>query len=313
MATGRVIQNRIKATKNIRQITKAMEAVSAVKMRKSEAAAISARPYALSALKVLKNIRAHVSAREIAASPFFQKRKTGKTCLLVITSDKGLAGSLNSKVISAAEKFIGGADKKDTADIVAVGRRGVNYFKRRGYNVPAEFIGNGDITSIEKTVPISEFIKDSYLSGNYNKVIIFYTNFLSALKQQVIQRELIPVEVKTIEEIIKNIIPESGRYSGLPEAFKETDKKTQAQYLFEPSVEAVLAEIIPILLNVEIYSCILESNAAEHSSRMVAMRSASDNAKELIGSLSISYNKARQATITKEITEITAGAEALTV
>src|SRR5271168_4621734 len=151
MATGRAIKNRIKSTKNIRQITKAMEAVSAVKMRKSEAAAILARPYALSALKVLRDIREYVSTEEIASSPFFQKRDSGKTCLVVVTSDKGLAGSLNSKVMNAAQKFESSIGKEAT-DIVAVGRRGRDYFKRRGYSIAAEFLGNGDIVSIEKTL-----------------------------------------------------------------------------------------------------------------------------------------------------------------
>jgi len=299
MATGRAIKNRIKATKNIQQITKAMEAVSAVKMRKSEGAAVSARPYALASLNILKNIRKALKDETTSENPLVTERHVNRTCLVVITSDKGLAGAFNTNVIRKAQNFI--TNTKNPVDVVAIGKRGRDYFGRHKLNLIKEFSESGDFATIAETLHIAEYIHSLFAEMKCDEVVVVYTNFISALKQNVVVRKILPVTVEALEEITKHIAPD----------LKVIADEKNSDYTFEPSTKAVLEQLIPELVNVEIFQCILEANASEHSSRMIAMKSASDNAGELIGDLRIVYNKARQAQITKELTEITAGAEAL--
>lgn len=310
MATSRAIKNRIKATKNIQQITKAMQAVSAVKMRKSEHAAISSRPYALSALEILKNVRRALSDEDTTGNHLITERNVHKICLMVITSDKGLAGAFNTNVIRKAQNFI--QHSQVPVDVVTIGKRGRDAMSRRGFNVIKSFTESGDFVSIDQTLHIAEFLHNEFKEKKCDEVVIIYTNFLSALKQTVVTRKIMPVTVHALEEITKHIIPTHGMYAGIPQSIDSAlNHDSNTTYTFEPSAEAVLEKLIPLLVNIEVHQSILEANASEHSSRMVAMKSASENASELIGNLRIIYNKARQSQITKELTEITAGAEAL--
>jgi F-type H+-transporting ATPase subunit gamma len=310
MATLRSIKNRIKATKNIQQITKAMQAVSAVKMRKAEQNAIAGRPYALTALEILKNVRAALDDELLSQNQLVNERKVERTCLAVITSDKGLAGAFNTNVIREAQRFI--ADSKVPVDVVAVGKRGREYFTRHGNNVIMSFIESGDFATLEETLPIATFLHDRFVNKECDEVVIIYTNFISVVKQAVVTRKILPVTVEALEDITRHIIPERGLYSGMPQAIdRNAGEEKKLDYKFEPSAQSILNTLIPALISVEILQSVLEANASEHSSRMVAMKSASDNASDLIGSLRIIFNKGRQAQITKELTEITAGAEAL--
>ncbi len=306
MSTSRVIKKRIRSTKNIKQITKAMQAVSAVKMRKSEEVALKARPYAYAALEILKNVTQGVG-EHASYSPLLDAREVKKTLLVVVTSDKGLAGSFNTNVLRAAERFI----KKSTVpiEIIAVGKKGRDFFARRESFISREFLGIGDSASIEETQPIAHEVKDSFTSTTYDEVYIIHTNFISALKQEVVLRKLLPFDEKSLEEVVKGIKPLQGKYAGA----EGKASSASVEYLFEPSPEKLLHQLLSALLDVEVYHAILEANASEHSSRMVAMKNASENAGELIDSLTILYNKSRQAQITKELTEITAGTEALAV
>jgi F-type H+-transporting ATPase subunit gamma len=309
MATQRVIKNRIKSTKSIAQITKAMEAVSAVKMRKSQATAISARPYALSALEILRSVSKKIEAEEIALSPFLFERPIAKICALVITSDKGLCGAFNSSVIKKAENFIKNSEKP--VSLITVGKKGRDFFKRRKYDVVGEFTGHGDFADLEETNPIFEKISAGFLQKDFDEVYFIYANFISALKQETIVRKILPFTEKSLEEIVAGILPERGKYANMPTALGESEGLNKSPYKFEPSPKEVLEKLLPELLHIEIHHVILEGNASEHSSRMLAMRSARDNAEEFITELTLSYNKARQAQITKELTEITGGASAL--
>lgn len=306
MAVSRVLKNRIRATKNIKQITRAMEAVSAVKMRKSEQAALGARPYALAALEILKNIRGTASEKLAESHPFLVKREKGKTLFVVITSDKGLAGAFNSNIIRHASRLL---KEEDGKALIVVGKKGRDFFKKRETNIVGEFTGFGDFAEPTQTLPITERILELYEGGEYQRVVLVYTNFLSALKQEVAVRSLLPFTRESLEDIVANIIPLRGKYSRMPDAL-ESSLPTQ-EYKYEPDPLAILNTILPALLETEVHHAVLEANASEHSSRMIAMRNASDNAGELITKLRISYNKARQGQITKEITEISAGTEAL--
>jgi len=308
MAGSRALKNRIRSTKNIRQMTRAMEAVSAVKMRRSQMAAIAARPYALSALSILHKIQKSTE-EAVTTSPLTEKRKVETLGIVVITSDKGLAGSFNTNVIKRVEKVIARSGRKFL--IVAVGKKGRDYFKRRKMNVEREFLGAGDFGAIAETRQISDFVASLFIGKKCDEVMLVYANFLSALKQEVVVRKLLPFTEESLGEIIADIEPLRGRYANMPAAIETAGTVSSEGLLFEPSPAEALGKILPQLLAVQIFHAILEGNASEHSSRMIAMKNASESAGELVDTLNIQYNKARQAAITKELTEITAGREAL--
>lgn len=306
MATLRTIRLRIKGTKNIKQITRAMEAVSAVKMRKSQAVALQARPYATAAVRLLKELHTGASEEHRLLSPLLEQREIKRTLLVVVTSDKGLAGPFNTNVIKKAESFL----KKTVGEIslVTVGKKAGEYFTRRGRTPIATFTGFGDYAELGEVEPLFDLVLNTFVSKAADEVYIVYTNFLSAMKQEVVVRKLLPFSEEGLEEMVKGIVPERGRFA---EFAAEKAEPIPAEFLFEPTPEAIFKAVLPALLKTEIYHAILEANASEHSSRMVAMRNATDNAGELIKSYTVSLNKARQAAINKELAEITGGSEAL--
>ena len=331
MATLRTIRLRIKGTKNIKQITRAMEAVSAVKMRKSQGVALTARPYATAALKLLKSIsaspRTDLGSEE--RSVLGEKREVKNTLLVVVTSDKGLAGSFNANVLKRAEVFIrsrsvevkllqDGRSLTSTISVATVGKKAGDYFTRRGRTPIVALTGYGDYAEISEVQPIFDAVVEAFTSKKADEVYVIYTNFLSAMKQEVVIRKLLPFSEEGLEEMVKGIVPERGRFSSdeaqpqpQPQPRLAEVEPRQTEYLFEPSPKEILESILPALLKIQIYHAILEANASEHSSRMVAMRNATDNASELIKSYTVVMNKARQSAINKELAEITGGSEAL--
>lgn len=329
MATLRTIRNRIKGTRNIKQITRAMEAVSAVKMRKSQGAALAARPYATAALGILKNITASTRPDlvEITRSGLVEKREVKNMLLIVVTSDKGLAGPFNTNVLKKAEIFIkqntttsasghssSTEEEKKKVTIAAVGKKATDYFSRRGRKPVALWTGFGDYAELAEVEPLFDFVLKTFSEKRVDEVYIIYTNFLSAMKQEVVVRKLLPFSEEGLTEMVKGIVPEKGRFAEnanmrMDESANTTNKNSE--YLFEPSPKEILESILPALLKIQIYHAILEANASEHSSRMVAMRNATDNATELIKAYTVMMNKARQAAINKELAEISGGSEAL--
>ncbi len=312
MATLRTIRLRIKGTKNIKQITRAMEAVSAVKMRKSQSVALAARPYATAALEILKNLTAaeRLNLKSEERFNLLETRKVRSTLLVVVTSDKGLAGPFNSNVLKKTESFI-----KNTSAVVriaAVGKKAGEYFSRRGRAPSDAWTGCGDIVELGEVEHVFNFVKESFEQEKVDEVFIVYTNFLSAMKQEVVVRKLLPFSEDGLQEMVKGIVPERGRFAeNNANVAKENANTTNVEYIFEPSPKEILDSILPALLKIQIYHAILEANASEHSSRMIAMRNATDNATELIKSYTVSLNKARQSAINKELAEITGGSEAL--
>lgn len=281
-----------------------MEMVSASKMRKSQLIALSSRSYCRNALEILGNLSAHT---DYNLHPLLKKSTAGKTALLVITSDKGLCGGLNSSVLKKAQRFLDGKQ----IDVVAVGKKGRDFFSRRKFSVVASFTGIGDSVKIDDAAPISEALIDWYQEGKYSSITAVYTNFLSTLKQEAVVRQLLPISIEGVKEIVAGIMPERGRYSNIEDEKKNAKFLYSYEYIYEPSAESVLNTLLPSLLHIQIYHMILEANASEHSSRMVAMKNATESAQKLIDALTLSFNKVRQSAITKEISEITAGSEAL--
>lgn len=311
MPSTKVIKQRIKSVKNTSQITKAMEVVSATKMRKAQEFAVRARPYAAASLELLQNLL----SRTPALPPLLTARSVRTSALLVVTSDKGLAGAFNANVLKKAEVW---AENKKRADapyaLITVGKKARDYFERRGYPIQKSFWGFGDYSTLEQTLPIAQTIIDGYLLGAFDEVEAVYTSFRTTLQQEAVLKRILPVTKAGIEEMVKGILPEKGRYAFVHESTNgHTNLQIQYryEYKFEPNPAEILNELVPQLLRMHAHHIILESNASEHSARMVAMKSASDNAKELITDLTLEFNKARQAGITRELTEITAGAEAM--
>ncbi len=303
MISAREIKVKIRSINNTKQITKAMEMVSASKMRKSQLVALNSRPYCEKALQMLGELSAHTDAR---LHPLLNKIE-GKTALLVITSDKGLCGGLNSNVLKKAYKLA----KEKNADVIVVGKRARDFFSRRNFNIAAEFFGIGDTVKTEEASPIAEFLINNYGEGKYGSILAVYTNFLSTLKQEAVVRQVLPVSIEGIKEIVAGIVPERGRFSGDVLKQKEEVYPYSYEYVYEPSPQIVLDRLLKELLHVQVYHMILESNASEHSARMMAMKNATESAQKLIDELTLTFNNVRQAAITRELSEITAGAEAL--
>ena len=231
-----------------------------------------------------------------------------------MTSDKGLAGSFNSSVFRKFEAYLkaNSIDPKDPKySFISVGNKAKSYFDHRGMNIVASFSYLGDAMAQEEVDPISDFLIAGYLDHQFDEAISFSTNFITALRQEVFIRQILPISFEKIKESIKLLIPEAGKYSQYIDSVEHFEEKEKHEYLIEPSAREVLEVLAPKLLKIRVYHAILEANASEHSARRVAMKNASENAAELSDKLTMVYNKSRQAAITAQIIEITSGAQSL--
>lgn len=294
------VKNKIVATKKTGQVTKAMEAVSAVKMRKSQERAFAGRPYVRAALNILSRLS---SSQEGIVHPLAEVRSSGIHLLVMVTSDKGLAGSVNSAVQKKVDEIL---SVSQNVEILAIGRKAVEYASREKVTLVGDYINVADSVSLDEVTSIAEKVLALYESPKYQKVSVIYQNFLSTFEQLPTLRALLPLNPDEVRQMMDGIKPKTGKWSDL-----ESSSNTLTDYVVEPSSEEVLNTLIPQLVAIIIYHALLESKASEHSARMVAMKNATDKSKELIKSLTIKYNKARQAAITAEVSEITAGVEAM--
>lgn len=298
------IKGKIRSVKKIRQVTRAMEAVSAVKMRKSQQRALAARPYAEAALSILSRI---ASSREAHEHPLLVPRPVQKNLLLVITADRGLAGSLNSAVVREASKLMAREKLTPTnTEAMAIGRKAREFFERNNYRVQSYHERWGEGVGMESPNDVVASIVEGFMLGAFDRVYLVYTNFRSTFTQEPTIKTFLPVSIEDLQTMVAGIVPEKGKYA-LPKTTSAT-----ADYLFEPSIRAVMDVLVPQLLSIELYHAVLESNASEHSARMVAMKTASDRARDLTKELTLQFNKARQSAITNEISELVGGIEAMT-
>lgn len=299
------LKSRLKAVGNVGQITKAMEVVSATKMRKAQETALNSRPYAFTALGLLERVAKHSKL----ASLYAEKRPVKKTLVVVIASDKGLAGSFNSQVFKLADNFFARDEFAGNGSheylIAGVGKKAIQYASKQKYQTAESFKDFGDVTEPAEVMPMADFAAKGYVDKKWDRIIVISTNFKSALKQEPLARQILPVDFEKIRETVKEIIPETGRFSELGRNHNQGDKDNEIDYIFEPSPERVFESLIPHLVEMQVYHIFLEAKASEHSARRVAMKTASDNAIELVDSLTLEYNKARQVGITGEILEIT--------
>lgn len=306
------LQSRSKAVKNVGQITKAMEVVSATKMRRAQEVALRSRSYAYAALILLKKIAGHEELQTFFSSP----RPLRRTLLVIVASDKGLAGSFNAQVFRAADEFLKNdavvAPFSHAYRAIAIGKKAAHYITRKRLDGIAEYHGFGDYVHLKQIDTLTHRIVRGFTECEFDRVVAISTHFRTALRQDALVRQILPIHAERIHDTIEEIIPEHGRYAEMRNAMPKLSNGGNGDYIFEPSHEAIREELLPHLVRMQMYHLILEANASEHSARRVAMKTASDNADELLESLTLTYNKARQASITKELIEITSTQNALT-
>ncbi|MDD3646821.1 MAG: ATP synthase F1 subunit gamma [Candidatus Gracilibacteria bacterium] len=297
MATGKEINRRIKSIKNTAKITKAMELISTVKMKKAQDLALEKKSYIAGVLKVIMNL-----TDSLADTAYFKNRENHKKTLgIIITSNKGLCGGYNINVMKKVNEYVKSHDEE--IDFVTLGKRGAQFIARTGNNIVADFSGDfSDNINYHFSKSVSRFIKDKFIDGDYDKVVVFYNYYVNTIKQIPVARELLPLTDKGIENYFATILgDENYDYTG----------DENLKYTIEPSVEELLDEVLPMLIDSMFYDILIESKASEHSARMIAMKNAKDNANKYASRLLLEYNKARQAAITKEVSEIVSGVESM--
>jgi F-type H+-transporting ATPase subunit gamma len=283
MPSTREIRRRIRSVKNTSQITKAMEMVSAVKMRRATELVAASRPYAEKMTELVGGLARLASGDDV--DPLMIQRPITRIGLILITADRGLCGSLNANAIRAAARLI--VEAGVPVDSLSIGRRGRDWLVRHGANLIAEVTGLSERPSLADVDSITRVAIDGYRSAQFDRVDIIHNRYVSTTRQEVVRRQILPV-----------VPPNDGQTKLI-------------DYILEPSAEAVLSQLLPRYVETEVYQAVLDSVASEHSARMLAMHNATQNAREVVQDLTLSYNKARQSTITTEILEIAAGAEAL--
>jgi F-type H+-transporting ATPase subunit gamma len=283
MASQRDIRRRITAARNIKQITRAMQFVAASKLRRAQESTLSARPYSEKIDEVLADVAAVLGPED---HPLLRESTEGKRLLVLITTDRGLAGPLNTNTI----RFIAREITEHAGDlaVVSVGRKGRDAMRRARVPIEAHFAGFGDKPTFADVLPLARLISEDFLSGKYGKIELVYSRFISTLAQKPVLDQLLPIE------------PGADTDQGIP----------GNQFLFEPSPAFVLEQLLPRYVATRLFHAVLEGKASEESSRMVAMKNATENAEELIDDLTLAYNKVRQSNITREMIEIATGARA---
>ena len=283
MASQRDIRRRIRDVGRIKQITRAMQFVAASKLKRAQDSTLAARPYSEKIDEVLADLAAVLGSDE---HPLLSRREGGKRLLVLITSDRGLAGPLNTNTIRFAARTI--TEHQGDLAVVSVGRKGRDAMRRARVPLEAHFAGYGDRPTFADVIPLSRLVTDGFVSGEFGQIDIVYPRFVSTLVQRPTLDSLLPVE------------PAEDTAAGIP----------GNQFIFEPNAGAVLEQLLPRYVATRLYQAVLEAKASEESSRMVAMKNATENADDLIEEYTLAYNKVRQANITREMIEIATGAQA---
>ncbi len=294
MPSLKEIRGRIGSVRNIAQITRAMEMMSASRMKRAQDAILAARPYAEELHAALSRVASAVGEE---VDPLLARRPIRRIGLIVMTSDRGLAGALDSNTVRATLRYIsehppaeGGSDPVEVT-AVTIGRKGRDQLRRAGVPIAAHFQRFGDRPGFADVTPVARLVVEDYLAEKYDEISVVYPAFESTLSQHPDVLTILPVRE--------------------PEDQSAEEAERNDEYIFEPSPEAVMSRLLPHYVAIDLYRAVLEANASEQSARMIAMRNATDNANELIDDLTLVYNKTRQATITREMIEIASGAEAL--
>jgi F-type H+-transporting ATPase subunit gamma len=293
------LRRRIRAVKNTQQITKAMKMVAASKLRRAQERIMGARPYAVQMQRVLGSVAARVDQSIHPLLTVRELRPESRTLLIVITADKGLCGSFNTNAIKAGATFI--VESAQTCTLGLVGRKGKEFFSRRGYPVMFEQVGIFQKLRFEDARAIAQTAMDAFLEGHVDRVMLVYNEFRSVMTQRVVVDQLLP--------IARTEVDATG--SGAAPVVPGGDSRAQVDYLYEPDPQEIFNQLLPRYVEVQVYRALLESNAAFFAAQMTAMDTATKNSAEMIANLTLYMNKVRQAAITREIIEVVSGAEAL--
>ena len=300
------LRRRIRSVKNTQQITKAMKMVAASKLRRAQERIMNARPYAVQMQRVLGSVAARVDP---SIHPLLTSREIGpesRTLLIVVTADKGLCGGFNTNVMKAGSAFLAASAQPVTLGLV--GRKGREFFVRRGFDVMFEQIGIFQKLQYADAQAIAKTAIDAFLSGQVDRVMLVFNEFKSVMTQRVVVDQLLPIvraDVETAGSATSGSDPKSGSDPG------SGDRRAQIDYLYEPAPQEIFNQLLPRYVEVQVYRALLESNAAFFAAQMTAMDAATKNSAEMIGALTLYMNKVRQAAITREIIEVVSGAEAL--
>lgn len=329
MAKGgaKELRKRIKSVGNIRKITKAMEMVAAAKMKKVIAKAVSSRSYTELAWSILVNISESVRRSE---NPLLKVRPVKRICIVLFSSNKGLCGGLNNQLVKKIleqvkeptslmvnrtrdTKIESEISPKDLeVEFITIGKKGTEAVIRAGQKVVASFLDWNDQLGLDNVYPLTELLFEKYNEGYYDKIVVAYSNFVSVVKNDAKIRQILPLSRSDIEKQLEELGKENKKLDARKEEIKEMkEEASEAYYTFEPNKENVLKVILPRLIEGQIYQAFLESQASEFSSRMLTMKNASDVAKDMMNEFSLFYNVARQAGITRELAEISAGITAM--
>ncbi|KFE62331.1 ATP synthase F1 subunit gamma [Hyalangium minutum] len=296
MASLRDIRKRIRSVKNTRQITKAMKMMSAAKLRKAQDAIIAARPYAQMLDQIIADLASRSADQEVA-HPLLTPRPIKKAELVLLTSDRGLAGGFNSNVIRRASRFLYENSALERIQFSTVGRKGHDFFRNRRQNIRKDFGYLYQQLNYLSAKAVAEELTAGFLNGEVDAVYVIYNEFVSAISQKVVVSQILPLQTFGAEPA--------------PGAAKAPAGTALVDFKYEPDRQAVLDRLVPQAVSIKLYRALLESVASEHSARMAAMENATSNATDMIAALSLHYNRTRQAVITKELMEIVSGAEAL--
>lgn len=303
MASLRDIRNRIGSVKNTQQLTRAMKMVAAAKLRRAQERIFQTRPYAYKIGETIAHLKSQIDP---TSHPLFEKREERRNVVMVIvTSDRGLAGAFNSNIIKLAETTI--AERYQSfrdngaLHLVCVGKKGHEHFSNRNYNLIGDYRGAFDKLVFAKADEVADMIVDGYLEGKWDEAVLVYNEFKNTISQNRIAEPFLPVPA---EQFVTPVMEKS-------DSERTELTENSVDYLFEPDPGSILSKLVPQYLSYQMWRALLESNASEQGARMVAMDNATSNAEELLRSLKLKYNRARQAAITKELIEITSGADAL--
>jgi F-type H+-transporting ATPase subunit gamma len=314
MANLKEIRDRISSVKNTRKITEAMRLVAAAKVRRAQEQVLRSRPFADRLARILQNLQTRM-AFETADAPLLAARPLGTITLLVVTGDRGLCGGYNANVIKRSEqRFAELKGQGYTVDMVLMGRKAITYFQNRNYPVRATFTGLEQVPTAAEANQISNEVLAEFISGSTDRVEIIYTKFINLVSSKPVVQTLLPLDAQGIaaaDDEIFRLVTKDGRLGVEVDASQNIQAALQSDFVFEQTPDQLLNALLPLYLANQLLRSLQEAAASELASRMTAMNNASDNAKALAKSLTLDYNKARQAAITQEILEVVGGSTAM--
>jgi F-type H+-transporting ATPase subunit gamma len=309
MASLKKIQEKMTGVKKTSKVTKAMESISAIKMREAQKKALVGREYSFLVFSILKRI-SKVVAKNIDSIFSENLPKDGKTAIVLISPDKGLTGGMNNFLFKKCLKVIEENNlNKEEFSVICVGKKAFEFAKKENFEIEKNFTDISEKSAVEEMEEISDYLEKIFRENKFSKIISIYTKFINTSEQKAVSKIILPIIYFELKKFLTEIIPDKGKFSDIEEI--DIDHSDVPAYIFEPSIEAAVKSLAPFILHISIYNSLLESFASEHSARMLAMKNSTDKANELAEDLRKEYNKKRQAKITQEISEIVSGMESM--